>query len=729
MGDYKSTKEAFVSGMTGSSVAHVNLISLVSLTSVALYSSLLTRTSLIPSKTTTKPTQTTTVAFSVKVFTSQFIILIIPILLSVTFFANSPSILFSFLAFITVVIVFLGKRKEDFEDGHQRLPSPTTSAAGAKSKKEDEGKGRDGKGRERRIIPLPFLTTYRAHMLILTCISILAVDFQIFPRQLAKCEIWGVSLMDLGVGSFVFSQGLVSALPIIKSPTYLTEPIIPKLTYTLRKCFPVLLLGLLRVISVKGTEYPEHETEYGTHWNFFITLGLLPILQIFFHPLIIWLPISFLGVIVAISHQIVLSSYGLNLTQYVLAEPRTSIISSNKEGLVSLFGYLSIHLLGLSTGTLILPPTPSYFKRIQKKLQRSSFRTSSSSPSLSSSSNNSSSSASINTSSSHYPAPSSSVSGNSLRLDVNGLGGGRGVSSASASATGYRSRSPISPNLSPISRSPSFGNVGLPSVRVVDDGAEENVEERQVREGGHISPTPTPPLSPTSPISPSGPYSQVEGEEADDDEQEPLNDKRENDRTAIELCSYSIVYWSLFWVCVWIGVGRPSSLTTDGVNPGGAAGSVVSRRLVNLPYILYTTSFNTTFLLGYLLLDLFFFPSPLLKSVYSPRSKLKVIHHHGGRKSNVGRRRESGEETIDGGDGREDVEITNWTGSSPELFEAVNKNGLVLFLLANILTGLINLSIKTMYVQDYMAFLILVGYTFVVVGLAWCFRGRKIWRF
>lgn len=43
----------------------------------------------------------------------------------------------------------------------------------------------------------------------------------------------------------------------------------------------------------------------------------------------------------------------------------------------------------------------------------------------------------------------------------------------------------------------------------------------------------------------------------------------------------------------------------------------------NLPYILWIAGFNTSFLLGYLLLDLYFFPSPLVKSHYDPTSKLK----------------------------------------------------------------------------------------------------------
>ncbi len=62
--------------------------------------------------------------------------------------------------------------------------------------------------------------------------------------------------MDLGVGSFVFSQGLVSAIPFVSQPYYLLEPTVSKLTKTIRKSVPILALGLIRVLLVKGTDYP-----------------------------------------------------------------------------------------------------------------------------------------------------------------------------------------------------------------------------------------------------------------------------------------------------------------------------------------------------------------------------------------------------------------------------------------------------------------------------------------
>ena len=62
--------------------------------------------------------------------------------------------------------------------------------------------------------------------------------------------------MDVGVGSFVFAAGIVSALPILKDPAYLRAPTLPNVLSVARKAAPIIALGLVRVALVKGTEYP-----------------------------------------------------------------------------------------------------------------------------------------------------------------------------------------------------------------------------------------------------------------------------------------------------------------------------------------------------------------------------------------------------------------------------------------------------------------------------------------
>ncbi|KAJ3542969.1 hypothetical protein NM688_g5917 [Phlebia brevispora] len=473
MNDYKSEKEAFVSGATGSSIGQINLVSCVALASIALHSTLRTR---LPANRTLH-------------FPAEFFILAIPLLLSVTLFAETPVILICMILVPTAVLLLVPPSEPGTplpsNHSHSRASSPPRSASVA-----SDGSVRDALP---SVPPLPALTTYRAHMLLLTFICILAVDFRVFPRSLAKCETFGVSMMDLGVGSFIFSQGIVSAIPLIKNPAYLQAPVLPKLITVLRKCLPLLVLGLIRTISVKGVDYPEHQTEYGTHWNFFYTIGLIPIFEVLLHPLVIYMPISLIGVLFAIAHQTALSAGGL--MEYVLHAPRVGIISANKEGIVSLAGYIAIHLIGLSAGTIVLPPSPSYFRRIQATLK-----------------------------SSRSGAPRSDVSDQT-----------------------YDSSDDETPS-SRRSTRPQF--------------------------------------------------------------------RRENDKTATELFSYASIWWVFLGVMTLMKIG------------GG-----ISRRVVNLPYIIWVSAFNTTFLLGYLVLDLVYFPSPLSRSVYSPTSKLKVqpdasLSHH-----------------------------------------------------------------------------------------------------
>ena len=113
---------------------------------------------------------------------------------------------------------------------------------------------------------LVFLSNYRASMLLVTAICILGVDFQAFPRRFAKTEDFGFGLMDIGVGSFVFSAGTVS-------PTHQS-----KLGRNAYKTLPLLVLGILKYLFVRMSDYHTVMSEYGVHWNFFMTLAIVQLI-------------------------------------------------------------------------------------------------------------------------------------------------------------------------------------------------------------------------------------------------------------------------------------------------------------------------------------------------------------------------------------------------------------------------------------------------------------------
>jgi phosphatidylinositol glycan class W len=129
---------------------------------------------------------------------------------------------------------------------------------------------------------LPFLTNLFSTLMTCVCIAILAVDFRIFSRRFAKTEIYGFSLMDVGVGSFIAINGGFSPESRLggSDPKNKAFLLFKKTFYS---TIPLIVLGFQRLIAVKSLEYHEHITEYGLHWNFFFTLGLTKVIT--FHVL------------------------------------------------------------------------------------------------------------------------------------------------------------------------------------------------------------------------------------------------------------------------------------------------------------------------------------------------------------------------------------------------------------------------------------------------------------
>ncbi|EQL02778.1 GPI-anchored wall transfer protein [Ophiocordyceps sinensis CO18] len=318
---YKQQKEDFVSNLSGGSVTEIGLIA------VLLWSILQARQSLFLPNT----------ALSIAV---DYALNVGAILLATTLYSSTP-LLLSVLVVAPVALVYLLPPNAAPRRRKPKVPP----AADSKS-------GPDGL----RVLPVkPFLTTYRGCMMVITCVAILAVDFRLFPRRFAKVETWGTSLMDVGVGSFVFAGGLFAARPVlVERMSGRTTPLLHRLVYSARHSVPLLVLGIVRLLSVKGLDYAEHVTEYGVHWNFFFTLGLLPPFTATCQAALSIVPsYAALSLLIGGIYQLLLDK--TELRAFILAAPRTDLLSMNREGVFSFFGYLAIFLAGQHLGLLIIP--------------------------------------------------------------------------------------------------------------------------------------------------------------------------------------------------------------------------------------------------------------------------------------------------------------------------------------------------------------------------------------
>ncbi|KAM7222185.1 GPI-anchored wall transfer protein 1 [Rhypophila decipiens] len=485
---YKQLKEEFVSNLSGGPVSEIAQVCAVAPIVSLLWSVLQTRQSFF------KP-------YTPLAYVVDFLLNVGALLLSVTLYASAPLLLNVLLLSAAFAVYILPSHLSS------RRKKPLLPPDVKKAKAAAGGAGAQGSS-QGVLSTKPFLTNYRGNMMVVTCICILAVDFRLFPRRFAKVETWGTSLMDMGVGSFVFSAGIVAARPVLKElAENKPSPLGPRLVRSLRHSLPLLALGLIRLLSVKGLDYAEHVTEYGVHWNFFFTLGFLPPFVALFQSALRLIPsYEGLAILLGVVYQVVLDS--TNLKAYILAGPRTDLISMNREGIFSFFGYLAIFLAGQGMGMVVLPRN----------------------------------------------------------------------------------------------------------------------------------------LDPKKPFSPS-------------------SQKR---RLLLTMGAWSLVWTALYFFCTDFKYG---------------AGVDVSRRLANLPYVLWVVASNTALVTAFCLVDIFFFPS--FYSAHESRAEKEV-----------------------------------YETATSRVLRAYNRNGLVVFLLANLLTGLVNMTVPTLDVTPVVSVGILVLYMVTVTATA-----------
>ncbi|KAK4204013.1 GWT1-domain-containing protein [Triangularia verruculosa] len=323
---YKQLKEDFVSNLSGGSVIEVAQVCAVAPIVTLLWSVLQSRQSFF------KP-------YTPLAFVIDYLLNVGALLLSVTLYSGSPILLNILLltaaAFVYAVPPSTSSKKKQAKPSNAKSTSSSQGLSVLSTK--------------------PFLTNYRGNMMVVTCICILAVDFRLFPRRFAKVETWGTSLMDMGVGSFVYSAGIVASRPLLKQRAEgETTPLTTRLLTSIRHSLPLLALGIVRLLSVKGLDYAEHVTEYGVHWNFFFTLGFLPPFVALFQSALRVVPsYAGLAILLSVVYQIVLESTGLKA--WILIGARDNLLSMNREGIFSFWGYLAIFLAGQDMGMVVLP--------------------------------------------------------------------------------------------------------------------------------------------------------------------------------------------------------------------------------------------------------------------------------------------------------------------------------------------------------------------------------------
>ena len=206
----------------------------------------------------------------------------------------------------------------------------------------------------------PYLAAYRAAMTLTTAVAILAIDFHAFPRRLGKTQTFGVGLMDVGTGSFVLANALVSrearGVPPTRECHFGVEPYCLgyNAVVVLHNVLPLLLCGIVRAVAVYAFDYQQPVSEYGVYWNFFFTLAAVCAIG-----QLVTIPPRYsalAGAVVLAAHQYALTHEGIGeliRADWDQGKRGDTWVMLNKEGVFSLPGYYAIYLIGVGVGNLL----------------------------------------------------------------------------------------------------------------------------------------------------------------------------------------------------------------------------------------------------------------------------------------------------------------------------------------------------------------------------------------
>ncbi|KAL0266029.1 UNVERIFIED_CONTAM: hypothetical protein PYX00_011746 [Menopon gallinae] len=178
----------------------------------------------------------------------------------------------------------------------------------------------------------PELCLMRGHIMLMVTISIFACDFSFFPSRFLKTKQYGVSLMDVGIGSFLYHNGMVSVRLSRRK--------------LLRNAATNLLLGTIRLCTIRYFSYAVDITEYGRDMNFYFVLAATYMLFAAVNSKYNF----YTALLLTTAHQVLLEC---GLGDYVFNKRRDSILDLNKEGVVGIAPSLAIFLLSNRVGHIV----------------------------------------------------------------------------------------------------------------------------------------------------------------------------------------------------------------------------------------------------------------------------------------------------------------------------------------------------------------------------------------
>ncbi|CAM9479714.1 unnamed protein product [Discosporangium mesarthrocarpum] len=342
---YKEEQELFVSGLTGTSMMELSLVGTTIPAGLWVLGETKALLQVICGDDILQPRSW--VAFAI-----ELLCVVFPGLLVTTW--TPSTLLVAFMALTSLLCSLIRRGLQQYamlrgEPSHESFP---------RCGEVKEDKWRQDRDKALLGVRKDFVTNYRATVMILTCISILAVDFQVFPRRFAKTEVYGTGLMDLGVGATLFASGIANACKEARTSdgkvTWLPSPraLFVDLTSTIRSSWLLVVLGVSRFVAIKALNYQEHVSEYGIHWNFFATLVSVRLVAVVARsvcPKQLRAPLSLAG-LVYFQHLLCHDKLG----DFIISSPRRTFLGKNREGILGLVGFVAIYFVAEELGRLVM---------------------------------------------------------------------------------------------------------------------------------------------------------------------------------------------------------------------------------------------------------------------------------------------------------------------------------------------------------------------------------------